>query len=128
MAQDRQVILKGGADPTCGSGPSIGCSEYQLPGGRVFKRKLRVEIMNPAGPQACPIDWLDSFCMRSFTGRSAFDETLPVADGLLEASFRVDREALRHDLEDWLTRKFGGGRQLKVHLTEIEPPGTQPSS
>jgi len=56
--------------------------------------------------------------MRSFTGRSAFDETLPVADGLVEVGFGVDLETLRLDLEDWLTRKFGEGKQVKVSLTE----------
>ena len=57
--------------------------------------------------------------MRSFTGRSAFDETLPVADGLVEAGFGVDLEALKADLEDWLTRKFGAGKPVKVTLTEV---------
>ena len=57
--------------------------------------------------------------MRSFTGRSAFDETLPVADGLVEAGFAVDLEALEADLEDWLTRKFGAGKQINVTLTEV---------
>jgi hypothetical protein len=56
--------------------------------------------------------------MRSFTGRSAFDETLPVADGRVEVGFEVDLGALRADLEDWLTRKFGAGKQVKVSLTE----------
>ena len=50
--------------------------------------------------------------MRSFTGRQAFDETLPVSDGLLEAGFQVDLDALRADLEDWLTRKFGHGHAV----------------
>jgi hypothetical protein len=58
--------------------------------------------------------------MRSFTGRSAFDETLPVADGLLEAGFGVDLEALQVDLEDWLGRKFGQGMRVKLRLREIE--------
>jgi hypothetical protein len=56
--------------------------------------------------------------MRSFTGRAAFDETLPVADGYLEASFRVDLPALQADMEDWMTRKFGGGKTVKIRLTE----------
>ncbi len=84
----------------------------------MFARKIRVDVLEPQGPTLCPIAWLDSFCMRSFTGRSAFDETLPVADGRLEAGFRVDLEALRADLEDWLTRKFGGGQSVKIRLTE----------
>jgi hypothetical protein len=56
--------------------------------------------------------------MRSFTGREAFDETLPVADGELEASFQVDIESLRVDLEDWFTRKFGEGKPVQLTLTE----------
>jgi hypothetical protein len=56
--------------------------------------------------------------MRSFTGREAFDETLPVADGILEASFQVDLTALRADMEDWLTRKFGEGHPVKLTLIE----------
>jgi hypothetical protein len=63
--------------------------------------------------------WLDSFFMRSFTGRSAFDESLPVADGLIEVGFGVDLQALKADLEDWLTRKFGAGQQINLVLIEI---------
>ena len=57
--------------------------------------------------------------MRSFTGRSAFDESLPVADGLIEVGFDVDLRALKADLEEWLTRKFGAGQQVNVTFTEI---------
>jgi hypothetical protein len=56
--------------------------------------------------------------MRSFTGREAFDETLPVADGALEVSFQVDTNALRTDMEDWFTRKFGEGKAVELTLTE----------
>lgn len=84
----------------------------------MFARKIQVELLAPGGPTACPLRWLDSFCMRSFTGRSAFDEILPLADGQLEASFQVNLEALRTDLEDWLTRKFGEGRPIRLRLTE----------
>jgi hypothetical protein len=63
--------------------------------------------------------WLDSFFMRSFTGRSAFDESLPVADGLIEVGFGVDLQALKADLEDWLTRKFGAGKQVNLALAEL---------
>ena len=59
----------------------------------MFARKIQVEVLEPQGPRPCPLAWLDSFCMRSFTGRSAFDETLPLADGLMEASLRVDTVA-----------------------------------
>ena len=82
----------------------------------MFARRVYVEVLEPQGPKPCPIAWLDSFCMRSFTGRSAFDETLPTGDGQLEVGFRVDLEALRSDMEDWLTRKFGGGRAVKLRV------------
>lgn len=85
----------------------------------MFARKIRVEIAGPEGSGACPLAWLDSFCMRSFTGREAFDETLPVADGELEVSFQVDTSGLRIDMEDWFTRKFGEGKPVKLTLTEI---------
>jgi hypothetical protein len=84
----------------------------------MFARKIQVEIIEPDGPRPCPLVWLDSFSMRSFTGKSAFDELLPATDGLLEASFQVDLEALRQDLEDWLTRKFGEGRPVRLRFTE----------
>jgi len=85
----------------------------------VFARRIRVQLAGPQGPEPCPLAWLDSFFMRSFTGRSAFDETLPVADGLVEAGFGVELRALEPELEDWLTRKFGAGKQIKVTLTEV---------
>ena len=84
----------------------------------MFARKIQVQLVGPQGPGPCPVAWLDSFFMRSFTGRSVFDETLPVADGLVEVGFGVDLETLRLDLEDWLTIKFGEGKQVKVSLTE----------
>lgn len=84
----------------------------------MFARKIRVEVLEPEGPGACPLAWLDSYCMRNFTGRSAFDETLPLADGQLEVSFRVDLEALQTDLENWVTKKFGEGKRIKLRLSE----------
>jgi len=88
----------------------------------MFARKIQVDVIRPDGAQACSIVWLDSYCMRSFTGRSAFDETLPIADGQMEASFRVDLEALRADMEDWLTRKFGEGKAVKLRISELRKP------
>jgi hypothetical protein len=84
----------------------------------MFARKIKIDVLEPQGPRACPVQWLDSFCMRSFTGRSEFDDTLPVADGRLETSFRVDLQALQADMEDWMTRKFGEGKSVKLRLQE----------
>lgn len=91
----------------------------------MFARKIHVEVLEPPEPEGesrrsrdCPIAWLDSFAMRSFTGRSAFDDTLPVADGWLEAGSGVDLASLQSDMESWLTRKFGEGHAVKLRLTE----------
>ena len=88
----------------------------------MFARKLQVEILSPQGPRPCPLAWLDSYCMRNFTGREAFDETLPVADGALEVGFQVDVDGLRADMEDWLTRKFGEGKRVELTLMEGRRP------
>ena len=54
---------------------------------------------------ACPIAWIDNFAMRNFTNDAVFDDTLPVADGLLEAGNRVPLERLQTAMEDWFRRK-----------------------
>jgi hypothetical protein len=84
----------------------------------MFARKIRVEVLEPGGIRPCPLDWLDNYSMRNFTGRSAFDETLPVADGILEAGFAVELAPLQADMEDWLTKKFGGGARVQLRLSE----------
>jgi hypothetical protein len=89
----------------------------------MFAQKIKVDIVESDRERPCPLSWLDSYSMRSFTGRSAFDETLPAADGLLEVSFRVDLEGLQADMADWLTRKFGGGKTVQVRLTKPAPSG-----
>lgn len=71
----------------------------------MFARKLQVRIAGPAGVRECPLRHLDSFAMRSFTGESRFDDTLPVGEGRLEAGARVPLPELRAALEDWFRRK-----------------------
>ncbi|MGH9491315.1 MAG: hypothetical protein ACRD17_12455 [Terriglobales bacterium] len=75
----------------------------------MFARRLHVSLTIPGAepPQRrpCPLKYLDTFAMRSFTGESRFDETLPAADGILEASLRVPLPALRDALQDWFRRK-----------------------
>ena len=53
----------------------------------------------------CPLKWLDSFSMRNFTNASIFDDTLPVADGVLEIGERVPLDELRDAMQDWFRRK-----------------------
>lgn len=85
----------------------------------VYVRKLRVEIIVNGERKACPLEWLDAFCMRNFTGSAEFDDTLPVAEGQIEASLRVDPSHFAHAFEEWLTKRGkGNGQPVRV---EIEP-------
>ncbi len=43
--------------------------------------------------------------MRNFTNDAAFDDTLPVADGLLEIGNLVHLDSLRTSMEAWFRRK-----------------------
>ena len=71
----------------------------------MFSRKIRVEYEQDGKKQPCPVKWLDSFSMRSFTNASAFDDTLPVTDGQIEIGERVPLDQLRDAMEDWFRRK-----------------------
>jgi hypothetical protein len=72
----------------------------------MFARRLSIERIDADGQRhACPIRWIDSFAMRNFTNEAVFDDTLPVADGLLEAGSRVPLDQLQVAMEDWFRRK-----------------------
>ncbi len=69
-------------------------------------RKLRiVRVAADGSAHSCPIAWIDNFAMRNFTNDAVFDDTLPVADGLLEAGLHVPLDRLRASMEDWFRRK-----------------------
>ncbi len=57
------------------------------------------------GGEPVPLAWLDSFAMRNFTNEAVFDDTLPAADGMLEAGYRVPVPALLTAMESWFRRK-----------------------
>jgi len=83
----------------------------------MFARRLRIERIDSTGsPHLCPIRWIDSFAMRNFTNDAIFDDTLPVADGLLEAGYRVPLDRLQSGMEDWFRRKnyIGPGEHIRV--------------
>lgn len=85
----------------------------------MFARKLRAEILIGSERRPAPLDWLDSFCMRNFTGSAEFDDTLPVAEGQLEASLRVDPARLAAAMSEWFTKRGkGDGRKVVVELHE----------
>jgi hypothetical protein len=72
----------------------------------MFARKLSIQHIGADGGRlACPIGWIDNFAMRNFTNDPVFDDTLPVADGVLEAGTRVPLERLQTAMEDWFRRK-----------------------
>lgn len=71
----------------------------------MFSRKIRVEYEHEGNRLPCPLKWLDSFSMRNFTNASLFDDTLPVANGLMEIGERVPIEELRDAMRDWFRRK-----------------------
>ena len=67
----------------------------------------------------CPLEWLDRFAMRNFTGAAEFDDTLPTGDGTMEASFRVDPQRLAAALAEWLTKLGkGNGQPVQVEIRE----------
>ena len=72
----------------------------------MFVRRFSVMRVDAAGQRhACPIGWIDNFAMRNFTNDAVFDDTLPVADGVLEAGNRVPLDRLQPAMEDWFRRK-----------------------
>jgi hypothetical protein len=83
----------------------------------MFARKLKVDrVDNEGEAHPCPIAQIDSFAMRNFTNDAVFDDTLPAADGLLEAGFRVPLDRLAAAMEDWFRRKsyLKPGERLRV--------------
>jgi len=63
--------------------------------------------------------WLDNFAMRDFTNDAIFDDTLPVADGLMEIGSRVPIDLLQDRLIDWSRRKGYLGAGGALRLTEL---------
>ena len=71
--------------------------------------------------RACPLEWLDAFCMRNFTGSGEFDDTLPTGEGRIEASLRVDPARFGAALGEWLTQRGkGGGKRVEVVTRDEE--------
>jgi hypothetical protein len=71
----------------------------------VFARKIRVEYEVNGQRLPVPMRWLDNFAMRSFTNATVFDDTLPVADGVLEIGTKVPMDQLKEAMDDWFRRK-----------------------
>jgi len=84
----------------------------------MYARKFQVDVIIRGQRKPCPLEWLDQFCMRNFTNAAEFDDTLPVADGHLEASFRLSPERFAEGLAAWLTQRGKGeGEAVQVEVT-----------
>jgi hypothetical protein len=85
----------------------------------MYARKLKAEILIASERRPAPLDWLDSFCMRNFTGSAEFDDTLPTAEGRLEAGLSVDPARLAAAMSEWFTKRGkGNGQPVVVELRE----------
>ena len=86
----------------------------------MYSRKISVQHEVDGKLVAVPLKWLDNFAMRSFTNDSVFDDTLPVADGMMEIGARVPLERLRESMEDWFRRKSYLAKDAKLVVQEIQ--------
>jgi hypothetical protein len=88
-------------------------------GEEMYARKLTAEVVIGEERRPMPLDWLDSFCMRNFTGSAEFDDTLPTGEGALEAGLRVQPERLAAAMSEWLTKRGkGNGQPVTVEIRE----------
>ena len=89
----------------------------------MYARKLHVEVVVGGERRPCPLEWLDAFCMRNFTGAAEFDDTLPLGEGRIEASFCVEPARLAAALAEWLTKRGkGNGQPITVEISELQGP------
>ena len=86
----------------------------------MFARKVRVEYELEGRLAPCPLKWLDNFAMRSFTNESVFDDTLPVADGVMEIGSRVPIEHLQKQMQDWFERKCYISKATQLKVAEVQ--------
>ena len=97
----------------------------------MYAQKFRVEVVMGEKRQAVPMDWLDAFCMRNFTGSAEFDDTLPIADGEIEASLKVNAERFAAAFGEWLKKrgKVSGEQAFKVEVrpVKLENSKTKPA-
>lgn len=86
----------------------------------MFVRQVALHILHEDGTTTpVPLKALDSFAMRNFTNDAVFDDTLPIADGVMEAGLRVPLPLLQERMEDWLRRKSYLGKGDTIHIDEV---------
>lgn len=57
--------------------------------------------------------------MRNFTNARVFDDTLPVADGVMEIGNQVSLAELQAAMEDWFRRKSYLANRAGLIVTEV---------
>ena len=60
--------------------------------------------------------------MRNFTNAQIFDDTLPVADGLIEIGTRVPLVELKSAMEDWFRKKSYLAKDGALLVVEAQAP------
>ena len=87
----------------------------------MFVRKLSILRVDAGSVRhACPLRWIDNFAMRNFTNDAVFDDTLPKAEGVLEAGHRVPLARLQPAMEDWFRRKGYLKADERLEVLEME--------
>ena len=85
----------------------------------MFLRTLTIERVTTHGEAfPCPVAHIDNFAMRNFTNDAVFDDTLPVADGLMEAGLLVPLDRLHIAMEGWFRRKGYLGPSETLRITQ----------
>jgi hypothetical protein len=95
----------------------------------MFSRRLTIERIDATGvAHRCPVAQIDNFAMRNFTNDAVFDDTLPIADGLLEVGLRVPLDRLAEAMEEWFRRKgyLAAGERLRIAETSATHQSTRP--
>jgi hypothetical protein len=85
----------------------------------MYSRTVSVKYRADEKLLPCPMKWLDNFSMRNFTNDPIFDDTLPVADGLMKIGSRVPLDRLRDAMEDWFRRKSYLAKGASLAVEEI---------
>ena len=86
---------------------------------KMYAQKLQADVVIAGKRTPMPLDWLDSFCMRNFTGSGEFDDTLPTGEGRPEAGSNVNVDRLAAAMSEWLTKRGkGNGQSVAVEIHE----------
>jgi hypothetical protein len=84
----------------------------------MYSRQIKVSYKRDGETVPCPIKWLDSFSMRNFTNDSIFDDTLPVADGVMRVGSRVPLDRLQEAMEGWFRKKGYLAKEQRLLIEE----------